>query len=57
MKRRLSVILAVLVIASMIALPVSASTGAAQATPGRQAPANLQPVTGADLDGPFAGST
>jgi subtilisin family serine protease len=57
MRRKLSVILAVLAIASMIALPASAQTGAPQAQPGRQAPAGLQPVTDADLDGPFAGST
>ncbi len=53
MKRKLSVILALLVIASMIALPASAQTGAPQAQPGRQAPAGLQPVTAADVDGPL----
>jgi subtilisin family serine protease len=56
MKRKLSVVLALFVIASMLALPASAQTPAAQVQPQRQAPANLQPVTGADLDGPFAGS-
>ena len=47
MRRRLSVILALLVIASMIALPASAQT-----QPDRQPPVSLQPVTEADLDGP-----
>ena len=56
MRRKLSVILAVLVIAAMLAVPASAQTGAPQAQPGRQAPAGLQPVTDANLDGPFAGS-
>ncbi len=55
MKRKLSVIFALLVIASMIALPASAETPAAQFQPDRQAPITLQPVTDADLDGPFAG--
>jgi subtilisin family serine protease len=41
----------VLVIASMIAMPVSAQTPAAQAQPGRQLPAGLVPVTAEDLDG------
>jgi len=57
MKRKLSVVLALFVIASMLALPASAQTPTAQYQPGRQAPVNLQPVTGADLDGPFAGSS
>ncbi len=56
MKRKLSVVLALFVIASMLALPASAQTPTAQYQPDRQAPINLQPVTGADLDGPFAGS-
>ncbi|HSN76882.1 MAG TPA: S8 family serine peptidase [Anaerolineae bacterium] len=57
MKRRLSVVLALFVIASMLALPASAQTPTAQVLPERQAPTNLQPVTDADMDGPFAGST
>lgn len=56
MRRKLSVILALLVIASMIALPASAQTGAPQAQPGRQAPAGLQPITAADVDGPLTSS-
>jgi|GEM_PF-1486695 len=57
MRRKLSVILALLVIASMIALPASAQTAAPQAQPGRQAPAGLQPVTAADVDGPLTSSS
>ncbi len=51
MRRKLSIMLAVLVIASMIAMPASAQTTSAGRPPARQAPVNLQPVTAADLDG------
>ena len=51
MRRKLSVLLAVLVIASMIAMPVSAQTDAPPSTDGRLLPAGLAPVTASDLDG------
>ncbi|MFZ2488871.1 MAG: S8 family serine peptidase [Anaerolineae bacterium] len=54
MRRKLSVVFVMLIIASMLAIPASAQTTTDQATPGRQLPAGLQPVSAADLDGSFA---
>lgn len=51
MRRKLSIVLAVLVIASLLAVPASAETAQAGRPPVRQAPAGLQPVSAEDLDG------
>ncbi|MCS6842723.1 MAG: S8 family serine peptidase, partial [Caldilineales bacterium] len=50
MRRKLSIVLAVLLIASMLAVPASAET-TADRPPFRTAPVGLQPVSAEDLDG------
>ncbi|MER2598431.1 MAG: S8 family serine peptidase [Caldilineales bacterium] len=51
MRRKLGVLLVVLLIASMLAVPVSAQTAPDQSAPTRQLPAGLQPVTADQTDG------